>query len=827
MNVPHALPKVLHGFLRGLVLIALVTLLHSAMRAQSAVDPGKPAVYLTVPTAGSLLPVAPMTLEAVAVDPMGGPLTVMDFLADGVVVARSDRSGEVFPAVIGLKVLHRAVWQDPSPGVHVLQARAVRDQQIVAKSDPVRVIVGAQPPPVDPPVDPPTPQGVSVDLTVLDPVGLESDPTDLMTVEFRRTGDVSRPLRVYFKVGGSADWNTDLKVVSGALMPEAAGEPGLSPWVQSVVIPSGSAVGKLAWVPIPDDKVEGDEVLVLAVIPKPPTVKDGPEPSDYQPGGSSAARLMIRDSVKPTPTDAPLVRLMGVQTATSEPNPRIRVLPGRILVQRTGAVGEPIRVRYAVGGSARNGEDYVLLDGDLTLGAGETEGELVVAALEDPLKEAEETVILKLIDDPAYRIDPSNSRAQVTIADTTEATVTTLTLTSPRDRESFRVGSEITLRVVAVDPAGYLPQVSFWANGQAIGNSRIDFFRAPDPGTPIEHTFTWKVAGEGAIRLEATSVDSQGRKWASEAVWVVGVPDSNASGGRLHPADNSPADHRISDVEWMSYAKYWRFGVPWTPQDGRVPIGTLTRAGFLWRSGGAYRSEALDGDSPLAWLPVEGDVVGFGNAVSSPLTLGKPYTLSTNGTPERLPTSYALVETVPLPTGSVTVTIHLGPAASTRCQAVELHLGRGVHVSGISDDGQWDPETGTLRWGPFLDDAVRAVNAVVVDADPTAFAALSGMGSFDGADRPLTTVGNKAAAATGSLAVTPRLTALQSQAQGEAKLVLVGGTQGSRLDLEVSDDMLVWRRIGNIEVHGQSLLQVDTDAAASNHRFYRVVPRTP
>lgn len=826
MKAPHALPGVLHRFLRGLLLVLLVTLTRSGLQAQSTIDPGKPAVYLTVPAAGSRLPVAPMTLEAVAVDPMGGPLTLVEFLADGVIVARSDRSGDIFPAVIGLKVLHRAVWENPSLGVHVLEARALRDPQIVAKSDPVRVLVGALPPPVDPPVDPPTPQGVVVDLAVLDPVASESDPNDLMSAEFRRSGDLSQPLRVYFKVGGSADWNTDFKVVPGALKPEPASDPGLAPWVQSVVIPAGSAVGKLALVPVPDDKVEGDEILVLAVIPRPPTVKDGPEPSDYQPGGSPAAKLLIRDSVKPTPTDAPLVRLMGVQTATSEPNPRIRVRPGRILVQRSGPLGEPIRVRYAVGGSARNGEDFALLDGDLTLGAGEAEGELLVAASEDALKEPEETVIIKLIDDPAYHIDPSGAWAQVTIADTTEATGATLTLTAPQPGERFRVGQETTLRLVAVDPAGYIPQVSFWANGQAIGTSRIDFFRAPDPGTPIEHSLTWKVPGEGSIRLEATGVDSQGRKLSSEAVWVVSVPDSNGTDGRLHPADNSPADHRISDLEWMGHAKYWRFGVPWTPQDGMVPIGNLTRAGFLWRSGGAYRIDTSVGEFPMAWLPVDGSLVGSGNAAAPPATSGNRIALGANGTPDRPPTSYALIETVPLASGSVALTLHLGPAANTRCQALEVHLGRRSGVSRISDEGQWDAETGTLRWGPFLDDTVRAVTVVVAGTDPAGLSALSGTASFDGVDRPLTPLVSKSVSG-GAEPATPRLAALQAPVQGEAKLVLVGGTQGSRLDLEVSDDMLVWRRIGNIEVNGQSLLQVDTDAAASDLRFYRVVPRKP
>ena len=47
------------------------------------------------------------------------------------------------------------------------------------------------------------------------------------------------------------------------------------------------------------------------------------------------------------------------------------------------------------------------------------------------------------------------------------------------------------------------------------------------------------------------------------------------------------------------------------------------------------------------------------------------------------------------------------------------------------------------------------------------------------------------------------------------------------MDLEVSEDMTTWRRIGRVEMSGQPLLQMDTDAAASTRRFYRVVPRGP
>ncbi|MEN9778386.1 MAG: hypothetical protein RJB04_2141, partial [Verrucomicrobiota bacterium] len=477
--------------------------------AQTPQDPGQAIqVMITVPAVDTQQPTGALKLEAVAVDYSGGPITQLEFLADGQVIARSDRSGDVFITVIGLKVVHQAVWESPSPGVHVLEARAVRNQKTLATSAPMRVIIGTPPvpPPVDPPVIPiipPQTSTVMVDLNALDPMAVESDPKDQMILEFRRTGDLSKPLRVYFKIGGSADWNTDFTVAPGGLKPEPTSDPALVSWVQSVVIPAGSAVGKLPLAPIPDDKVEGDEILYLGVISKPENLKEGPESSDYQPGIQSTARVMIRDSIPPAPSDAPTIRILAVQPVTSEPNPFIRVMPGRLIFQRLGNPAEPVRIRYAVGGSARNGEDISLLDGDITLGAGETQVELIIGALEDDLQEPDETVLIKLIDDPTYRLDPSSAWAQVTIFDSTVSTKAVLNRVTPKPGERLRIGSDCTLKFIAIDPNGYLPTASFWANGKPIGESRIQFFSAPDPGTPIEHSLVWKIDTEGPIRLEA------------------------------------------------------------------------------------------------------------------------------------------------------------------------------------------------------------------------------------------------------------------------------------------------------------------------------------
>ena len=811
-------------FLR-LLWILLGALPFAPLQAQTPQDPGRSVqVFLTAPAVANHPSSGPLKLEAVAIDPLGGPITQVEFLADGQVIARSDRSSELFITVIGLKVLHQAVWESPTPGLHVLEVRAVQSQKTLATSAPMRVIIGTGtlPPPVDPPVIPIIPPNIpTVDLNVLDPVAMESDPKDLMTLEFRRSGDVSKPLRVYFKIGGSADWNTDFTVIPGGLKSEPVSDPNLGLWVQSVVIPAGAAVGKLPLSPIPDDKVEGDEVLYLAVIPRPATVNDGPEASDYQPGTNPAARVLIRDSILPTPSDAPMILILADQPVTSEPNPRIRVRPGRIVFQRTGNPAEPVRIRYAVGGSARNGEDFSLLDGDLTLGAGETEAEVIIGALEDDLKEPEETVVIKLMDDPSYRLDPSSAWAQVTIFDSTETKTAVLNMVTPTRGERLRIGSECSLKLMAVDPNGFLPVVSFWANDKPIGESRIQFIRAPDPGTPIEHNLVWKIDSEGPIRLEAVAVDASGNRVVSASVLILGLPATDPIERSVIPADNAPADGVLSDMEWQIYAKYWRYGIPLPPQATPVPVGHLSRAGFLWRSGGAYRYDASVGLFPMGWIPLEGSAGNSGNAGPLPPLSGLVGILGTNGTPDRSPTSYLLGEWAPESADSVTLKIYLGPAANTRCQAAEIFVGRNAVVTAISDDGQFDPRSGTLRWGPFLDDTLRGLKATVSRANALEF---SGLGSFDGTDLKMLTLGSKSNA-EGPAASTPRLTAIPASAQGDVRLVLLGAANGSAMDLEVSEDMVQWRRIGTMLGNGESQLQVDTDAGASTRRFYRVIPR--
>lgn len=71
-------------------------------------------------------------------------------------------------------------------------------------------------------------------------------------------------------------------------------------------------------------------------------------------------------------------------------------------------------------------------------------------------------------------------------------------------------------------------------------------------------------------------------------------------GGDSHPADSNQ-DFRISIAEITAYGFAWKNGNPWPTGPTPIPIDFVTRAGFLWRQGEAYRDAG--GQQPGNWVP--------------------------------------------------------------------------------------------------------------------------------------------------------------------------------------------------------------------------------
>jgi N-acetylneuraminic acid mutarotase len=93
----------------------------------------------------------------------------------------------------------------------------------------------------------------------------------------------------------------------------------------------------------------------------------------------------------------PLVSFSDPTADAAEPGD-----PGVWTVRRTGSTAQALTVKYTVGGSATNGEDYDTLTGTLVIPAGKSEVELVVDVKDDDKVESTEVVSVTLIDGPGY-----------------------------------------------------------------------------------------------------------------------------------------------------------------------------------------------------------------------------------------------------------------------------------------------------------------------------------------------------------------------------------------------------------------------------------------
>lgn len=236
-------------------------------------------------------------------------------------------------------------------------------------------------------------------------------------------------------------------------------------------------------------------------------------------------------------------------TATEPPVPlptdRYAIDRGQFTISRAGGTTNgPLEIFYALGGTARNGVDYSSLSGRATIPAGSRSVVIDVLPIDDEQIEPSETVIAHLLLPPAPAPQPgsgsvggsptmpmprppyllcSNVTATVTILDNGLGSSNLpphLRIVAPVAGERFAAPADIEIRVETVDRDGYVPHVEFFAGRQRIGESTITFIRAPDPGTPILHTFTWKGVPEGEFLLTAVARDDAGGSATSAAVPV-------------------------------------------------------------------------------------------------------------------------------------------------------------------------------------------------------------------------------------------------------------------------------------------------------------------
>lgn len=192
-----------------------------------------------------------------------------------------------------------------------------------------------------------------------------------------RTGSTREPLEVGYALGGSAMHGIDYAALSG-----------------SVTIPAGSASAVVTVVPVDDPMGELADTVVLHLVSAP----------RYGVGGLASGTVTIADN------DVPRIEVV-VQDGAAAENGDAGVF--RLVARGSG--GGSVPVKYALSGTAVAGVDYAALPGVINVPVGGS-ADLVVTPLQDTESEDGETVVLGLLEDPAWMLAVERS-AVIEIAD--------------------------------------------------------------------------------------------------------------------------------------------------------------------------------------------------------------------------------------------------------------------------------------------------------------------------------------------------------------------------------------------------------------------------
>jgi hypothetical protein len=290
----------------------------------------------------------------------------------------------------------------------------------------------------------------------------------------------------------------------------------------------------------------------------------------------------------------------------------------------------------------------------------------------------------------------------------------------------------------------------------------------------------------------------EGDSSANGAVYPILGDSIIGSVGRYHPADTNQ-DSSMVLAELTAYAAAWKQGDAWPTGPSPIPMDYVTRAAMLWRQGEAYVFDPSLGAPPLCWIP----------ATQAP---GAVHTLEAASSERNA--SGAVQPGAPL-----AIAISITPPAGITSYAVEERIPPGWSVSEINNDGVYDAEASSIRWGLFLDSKARVFSYTVTP--PATIASIGQFGgsvSFDGKNFSIDGSNRFIATASGSAV---HLDKCERRADGSVELQLSGAV-GQPGVLESSTDLVNWTEVKSIFLPDGTMTFTDSPDEAGTCRYYRL-----
>ncbi|MBN9689528.1 MAG: hypothetical protein J0M24_04755 [Verrucomicrobia bacterium] len=402
------------------------------------------------------------------------------------------------------------VWTNAPVGRHDLMAVALGIAEFPVRSEIVPIRVQNPGIPV-----------VGVEVTDASAVegSVQADGTqDALSFRFRRTGDLTRELTIFLGLSGTVNPQLDFE-----------------PLPEQLTFAAGESQLDVSWIPLNDTFSEGTESLIVAIVPSPAM---GPIPPYEIDSLRAAAKGAVDDGGEQTWVQVSTTRPFAVEGD--------RFNRGEIVFQREGDLSESLTLFFLLSGDAQRGSDYTLLldpcddclkpdveitGNEITLPAGVKEVRVgVLATFDAQLDQVEpvtESAVLQIITPPGREgIQPPywllSDRAEVQIVERVTPQAAEVVLTAPREGNTLAVGVVTTLQALAIDPAGSIRRVEFWAGDRRLGVSEILTRDADIPGQLRHHVFNWTPAATdlGTVTLTARAVDANQQAIQSRSVTV-------------------------------------------------------------------------------------------------------------------------------------------------------------------------------------------------------------------------------------------------------------------------------------------------------------------
>ena len=563
---------------------------------------------------------------------------------------------------------------------------------------------------------------------------LTAEPPPIVTAgrfTVRRTGPTNEALSVLLHYDGTATMGTDYNQLSN-----------------QVVIAAGLTERIINVIPFSDFLMESNETVVARLLLK--NIDGSPLPYAVNPAASNAV-VTIQNTVTNPPPALPVVSVVATRLTTTEPNGE-PVISGLFTFRRTGPTNEPLSVWVWYGGTATAGSDYRSLSNLVTFSSGQIERRFEVNALADSLIESNETVVAELGYAPGvtapypYNLDPEHRRAVVTIVDVPPT------------------GSgQVVLGVDTTDP------VATEAGVLTVMDPAVFVIRRLAGPTNIPVVVQYRMTGTASNGVDYVKLSGEALMASNQVrleVRVNPIFDNIVEGEEsvlltlIEPvciaiAPPPPECYRVGETNWGRAVIRDFAGTNGAPV---VRIAKpLNGAVFTLGQNIEVVAEASDADGIEKIIVYDnGDAIGvtYSNRYSIPFigaTVGQ-HVLVAKATDNQGNVGQSTAVTILvreqnasafvfrhlpdayIPGTSLTVELRAEPPAGSRAYGVEDHPPTGWVVSQISHEGVFDPATGKVKFGPFIDATARTLTyKVTPPSTSTSTKEFAGIGSVDGA----------------------------------------------------------------------------------------------